>query len=789
MRWQLDFVNRKAELKIVGQSVKDYGRKNAIVFETVGASGFSRFCYEMGGHIRESGSLPVYVDGTNQGGYAIYSSLFETFYKENKKEFTKFLAKHSISEPGSGARHIGAALCVIPGVGDLIGESFKQFSETARTLRHNGYLHEVFIDLLTKHSFNNPLVFFIDDLKALDKWSLDLIDAAAYVGADIKYVFGDIKRKSQTISDDYLIFDKLSAKGYNINEQTFLPPDQKFIQELFFHYGKRISFNEIESISYQCKGNIYRVIAALNGDVIRDGSPTVSHVGQLILKMLSLAGQPLRKSDLISIISGMPDYYLISELELMHEIKNLCSVNQIFENKVPDGDFYLKLVSVSLAREFLEKDSLAQKVFIINSLYEFYDNAWRFSNRHSRSETALLLFRLSKEIDPQRSKSYAVDVIKLSFSLGTFNRAKEYVEQVIDIQKPSNEAEFFSCVTFHIASRNYETALVLLKSEKAKQWSHIRYYRVAQCICEERCRNYEQFDSQLEGLLPSSIKDEEGILRVHQINSFVHRNDIKKADMLFRKSCKNLKKTNSYPYILRTSTSIYDEQRSISYIDEAIEVFKKKENDFGYATSLANKALLLTSLKGYTEALKLIENAKKILQVYGIHHLNILENTLGIVHLQQSMFEKSITHFEKGMQLSNGEMSKFYFSVNLGIADCFLGKFDSAISRLIGHKEFITNYPVDRVRQKYYHNLSSTLLWSDAPEQVVTESIELMKKFPDRKNPQQTLLTADEMMRCLKSRNRNNIMTLNYFSVCHLEYWYNNPLTDLPSQSLPGQTS
>jgi len=788
MRWQLDFVNRKNELKIVGKTIKDYGIKHALVFGGRGASGFSRFCYEMGGLSKSLNNWPVYVDGGNQSGFAIYSSVFETFYRENKKNFLKFLAKHSITEPGSGARHTGTVLAAIPGIGEALGEPFRQFSETLKTLRHNGYLQETFTDLLANYSHNNPIVFFIDDINALDKWSLDLIDAAAYSGANIKYVLGDITRDSNPTGNNRLL-DKLQAKEYKVTIHKFLSPNERFIEELFFHYGKKIESDQIEHICYKCEGNIYKIISALNENLNGRKSSPISGVGELILKLLFVAGQPLRKTDFISIIAEIPDYCLVPESEVAQEIQKLSFANHIFENNLPDGDSYLKISSITLAAELYGKDSMAQKLFLTNRLFEFYDNAWCFSPRHSKSEIALLLFRLSKEADPVKAKGYAVDVIKLSFSLGTSARAKEYVEQVIDIQKPSNESEFFSGVTFNIASRNYEEALDLLNSHADKPWINNNYYRIAKCICEERCRNYIQFDAQLKQLLPGAVKDEEAVLRVYQINSLIHRNEIEKAKEIFLYSYQDLKGTNCYPYILRTSSSIYNPQQALSYIDEAITIFESKSNDFGYATTLANKALLLTSVQDYTSALTLLEKSRKVLQVHGIHHLNILENTLGLINLHLSNFDKAIIHFEKGRQLSNGEMSKLYFSLNLGVAYCFLGRFKEAIGRFKEYSDFVSSYPVDRVRQKYFSNLSAILFWSGAPKHEVAESVKLMKNFSDRKNPEQTFFIADKILAHLEERDSIKIkMTTDYFSLCHLEYWYSNPLTDLPLQSLPVET-
>ena len=779
----MEFINRSSELNFVQEIIEQDSSKNSICFSTCNATGFTSFCKKIEYAYDQKEIFPVYIDGGDKSGYTVYSSTFEKLWERDKQLFNKYLSQFAITEPGSAARNTAAALAGIPFVGNFFGEPFKQVSDSARFLRQNAHLQESFYKLITSLTRKRKVIFLIDNLQLLDSWSISLLENIEDSGLNVNYVFGQCVPKGHETDAGLLI--KLSLKGRKIIHKTFDPPDIKFIREIADHVGNPVSNNFAQELIYESEGNLYKILARLKNIRPEDARPA-SGVQVTILKLLFICAQPIRKSDIMTLVSNLPDHSLENETAISHDIEILRSSGNIFETILPDGDTLLKLKSSSVAEALLHEDSLGNQLFLNNHVYEFYQKAWQYSLRHSKSELVLMLYRIAKKVAPQEVKRHALNIIKISFALGTSERAKEFINEAVNVDNPSNETEFYLCVTFNIAYRKYEAALDLITSARFQNFVTSNYYEIAKAICLERSRKYEQFGLILDKLLPVTTIHEEGILRVHQINALVHNNKLSEAGEVLAYSQENLKKAFAFPYILRTATSIYAPELSEPYLKKAIKRFEANGDDFGFATSLANMGMLQIEKGKNAKAIQTLKESRAVLMIYGIHHLYIIENSLGLAMLHSGAYDIAIPHFKKGLQLANGEMSRLYFNINLSIADCLKGNYSEALNRLLPFEDFVIRYPVDRVRQKYYINITCMAIIANADLSEIERLSSLMVRYPDRKKPQRTAQLSLKYQDLLADVHSKKI-DLSYFSPCYLEYWYSNPLADLTTESLPDE--
>lgn len=778
----MKFINRSRELNLVQEIIEHSSSKTSICFSTCNATGFTSFCKKIEYAYDQKEIFPVYINGEDKSGYTVYSSTFEKLWEKDKQLFNKYLSLFSITEPGSIARNTAAALAGIPFMGNFLGEPFKQVSDSARFLRQNVHLQESFFKLITSLAQKRLVVFLIDNLQLLDSWSISLLENIEDSELNVNYVFGQCVSKGHEADASLLV--KLSSRGRRIVHKTFDPPDINFIKEIANHTGNPITNSFAQELIYESEGNLYKILARLKNIKPEDEKPN-SSIQISILKLLFICSQPIRKSDILTLVSSSPDHSLVTEHSINQDIEILRSTGNIFETALPDGDTLLKLKSSSVAEALLQEDSLGNQLFLTNHIYEFYQNAWQYSLRHSKSELVLMLYRIAKKVAPDAVKRHALNIIKISFALGTSERAKEFINEAVNVDNPSNETEFYLCVTYNIAYRKYGVALDLITSPMYQNFTNSNYYEIARAICLERSRKYDEFALVLDKLLPVSSIHEEGILRVHQINALVHSNKLLEARDLLVYSEDKLKKAFAFPYILRTATSIFEPEQSELYLKKALKKFEANGDDFGFATSLANMGILQIEKGNYSKAIRILKESRAVLMIYGIHHVYIIENSLGLAKLYSGAYDMAIQHFNKGLALSSGEMSQLYFHINLSIADCLKGNFQAAIDRLNPFEDFVANYPVDRVRQKYYLNMTCMAIIAKADHLKVKRWSTLMFKYPDRKKPQRTeqlSLKYGDLLNAIDKK-----IDLSYFSPCYLEYWYSNPLADLTTESLPNE--
>ncbi len=779
----MEFINRSSELYFVQHMIEQDSSKTSICFSTRNASGFTSFCKKVEFSYETNEILPIYIDGGDKSGYTVYSNTFEKIWKKDKRLFNKYLGQYAIAEPGSAARNTAAALAGIPFVGNLLGEPFKQVSESTRFLRQGIHLQESFLKLVASLTKKRNVLFLIDNLQLLDNWSVSLLESVEDAELNINYIFGQCVTKGGEHESNLLT--KLSSKGRVIIHKTFDPPDIKFIKEIANYIGTPVTNGFANDLIYESEGNLYKILARLRNNKSYDQQPQ-NDVQVTILKVLSICSQPIKRTDIIALVSNLPDHYLLTETIINGEFERLRISGNLFEIELPDGDALVKLKSYSVAEALVNGDILGNQLYLYNHIYEYYSNAWKYSLRHSKSEIALMLYRIARKVAPNDVKRHALNIIKISFALGTSERAKHFIDDVIDIDHPSDETEFYLCVTFHIAYRRYEAALNLIRADRFQKFLQSNFYEIAKAICLERCRQYLEFDSVLNRLLPISTIHEEGILRVHQINCLVHNNKLTEAGELLTYCIEKLTNAFAFPYILRSATSIYSPEKSEPFLKRAIRRFKANGDDFGYATSMANMGLLQIEKGKYHNAITVLKECKAILMIYGIHHLNIVENSLGLAMLNLGLYQNANDRFNKGLELSSGEMSRLYFNLNLSITDCLIGNSNEALNRLIGFEDFVINYPVDRVRQKYYTNMACVAILSKRDETEIDRLLGQMVRYPDRKYPERTVKLAARY-RALYSNFQHEKIDLSYFSPCYLEYWYSNPLADLTMESLPNE--
>lgn len=782
------FINRQSELSLVKSlKLKQDARSQILIFKSDPASGFTRFCAES--TIQQSSRcFPIYVDGSDQRGWALYSATIETLFKSKPKLFRKYVFSVAKSKKGTNARWFGAALSFIPGVGDSIKEIGGFLGDQIDQVHHEGLLQELLMRVLTAFSSDGPLLFYIDNYQNLDHWSKEFMEMAInYSDANVHFVLGHVDRNGNQDGFD-LSFDRLSSQKVDIKGDGFRSPNTDFVQQIFEAHGRVLSQEDAQAVAFECGGSIYKILSIASGDNLWEALP-LSIVQKAVMQILAITEQPVRRSDLIAIITDLPSIYGVNPDYIVSEIQRLEGKGHVFNTKHLDGDNLIRLVSSSIAKEILETTSLPELLFIRNQIYEYYLSAWKYSLRHAKTELALLLYRLSKHIDFSMAKRHAMQVIELSFAMGASKLAVEYVSEIVNLGAPINIEEYYIDLTFKIASKDYSKALQLIRFGSQKNWNNHTYFKLSELICLERCRKHDRFFELLENINPSLNLHEKAIAAIFRINALAHMNRIREARDHFDSAILKLEKAKAFPYLLRCATTVYEPSLSQIYLKRSLEMLDDDNDQFGFATTLANMGLLSLEQNDYSTAIEQLKQARVILRVFGTQHLNLLENILGLAYLGRGDFRVANHHFAQCIALSEGKMPKLYAKINMALAFACNECFDSAIEKFESIQDEVKAYPVDRVRQRFYSNLGITLMLSGADSDKLSQATKMMRKHPDRKYPGRTLEVASliDSVRDGKSKPPEESL-LSLFFPAYLEYWYSNPLEDLPQESLPGQT-
>ncbi len=788
------FVNREEELSAVSALLNsiDEDVPRIQIWQTQPASGLTAFLRHATQDFNP-GRILLYADCGNRAPNSVFSQILLSLssrYRQIWKHFEKWTVARLNDDRLNAVT--ASALAGLP----WIGGSIKHHGEgvpSAITVTHfPSAVAQLICEFLIELTNRHLVVLILDNAQEIDDWSLDLLRTTigqAYTG--LRYMAGYVFRPPLTFDDAIDFRQKNSQLGYNITTAEFRRPNGGLVKQLCSAYELSISKRRAESIAEAAGGNIYRILAAINKlsrtDFTSANITELSPLQQRIVAMLVVAGQGLRMSDILALCNQSDTLFFADQQELSDSINFLIDHEFMYRSDLPDGsDTLLQLAQ----RSHWPHDLLGQTTFlqIASQLYEYFLRVRKISFRHSRAEVSPLLYRLSKQIDQDKTPIWIQELISLSLSMGSIEAAERFVQKAT-LPNDSQVIEFDDYMVnaaFLLSVRRYDRALEFLESPYDQIWRRERATRILEAIALNRCRKHSASESLTKELIDTSTSTEEiALLTSYLISGKLHENQVRESRLLFKNYRDIVSKAKNFAYFLRNSADAFPAKEAAAMLSEAAEIFQSNKDNFGYASTLSNRAAKLCELGQIERAQEDAEVAYEILEVFGVHHLHIVLNNRGICSLLLGDYERAEAHLQRGLRLSGTTMPWIFLKINLSAAQLLKGEARSAIETIQSTQEEVTAFPVDRVRQRGYVNAAIIGLFSRMDKNAIRRWCALAKNHPDRMDPTLTQSRIEAVETHSGSSYIPPISTFqDWFLPCYLMYWYQNPLESLPTNAL-----
>lgn len=762
------FVDRENDLDFAHKFLSSKGCFQSVVYEARAASGFSSFL-EYVCSTPSSTDIRILANKGEDGD--IYLSLIRSI--QQSKIGQNQLKKAAAS---AGIRDGVEILCsMIPYIGPVI-EASRQKLEIAG-LENRNLPREIVLSYLRASANDKNLILAIDNVHSATEDLKELVYLIKESGLDkIKLLLGHVSRPGGAET-----FEKFSDRIYNLGldiiDKDFLNPDEDFIAKYIREMSPNSGMSSAQILK-KCNGDIYRIkrMVLSNG---RETEFTLSELEKFTLGILNIASQPLRVSDLLTILLDADQVHVNVESEVHDMIEKLVNIDYIKKESISHGDTFLSLRATSEASRVI---SPVDTLVIADVTYSYFRKFYKNSARHSKTELSGLLYRLSQVVSPDSVGYWSRELINTALGAGTLDIARAQISNSLCIGSPKSKADLITDVTFNFLTKDYGSALELLNKGEYSKWSNDDYLEVLKAVCLNRCREHLSSARLISQLLARGVTENHAcILYSFYINGLIHDNKISEAKRVFEEKLKTFSHTRSYPTLLRTASSIYPPEESIPYLVEAKELSIELGDVFGVAALNVNIAVAMMEVGQYEESLKILNGAYDDLLIFGPHHLHIVQNNLGICNIALGNYKDANSLLKKSSRVSS-MMPRLYSEINRAMSISISENATEGLSLMLQMRKEIDECPVDRVRQRYFTNLALLSWCCNESSDELGRKIEMACKHKDRKHPERTMIIINHISQTISCEVSisNRIATLkNSWQPCYLEYWYFDPLSSL----------
>ncbi len=790
------FLNRTSEIRDLTKIIKHdfYGEVKAVLYSSNPATGFTHFIKH---YLNQYSDEPYtfFLNGSNKINNSVFAQILIQLNSSYRRHWQSYVNKKS--GKSRGLRILSKALAGIPYAGPLLEEltdrniSLAGYDYTAFPSLTSELICECLVEIASEHR----VLIFMDNAQDLDLSSMDLIrTTSSKIYHNLTYVFGYIDRESKNLS--YSDFDdRIISLGYNIQKLKFNPPNQQFIMSLAKYFSYPLAPVEIMDIVASTEGNIYRILKYFYksnslSEIDRQNNLSKGHqLNKKLLLFLNVAQQGLRKSDLIALCAKSPELFYKSISELEDVILEFKRRNIIQTIKLPGGDTLVELQAYS-SPEIPDLDrSGAESLVITEQLYRYYMDLLEKNNYfHSKAEISPLLYRLAKKVDNSSLKYHAYNILSSSLSVCSIANAQEYIDEAIPADNIACIEDFLLRVVSLMSLRKYTKALSLLQNPLYKIWADYSTCRILLAFCLNRCRRHKEAEQLVNRLLENRMPVEQNALLLSfKISGLLHENCVKAARELYHDNKNKLKNAKNFPYFLRNASSAFPEKQASDMLGNAVKLFKQNDNKFGLFTTVNNLGTVVHSCNYYKKSQRYFEKAFKGLEIYGVHHLHIIENNLGVVALNAGDIKRANIHFKRSLLFNNNSiMPEVYTKLNKALSMIMENKAKMAIEILEQILQKVENSTFSRMAQKYYINAALIRTHLDIKDKEIERLVSIALLNPDRKNKSATLRTVKAIERAIASQTqltKENLIQL--YSYCLLQYWYQDPYELLSEYFLP----
>ena len=785
-----DFVDRTHEVVATNQFVKQPQVSPRIEVWSAqphsGITHFLRHCSKS-----EASSISLYADGAKHDGNSLFGQLGLEFYGRYPAIWKDYVSFQENRSGRTRTREVSAAIAAsIPYVGRTLARGIELAYPTLPLSSYPSIAAELFCEFLIELSAKHQVCMFLDNVQELDDWSAQLLSVTvgrAY--RSIRYVAGFVTRAGARVRDANEFALQSKDIGYEVGVRPFPKPDEEFIRLYASANGVSWSQTQSRSIAAATMGDIYMIraaVAAAGGTAsdllaVIKGLPPV---GGLILALLTIARQDVRRSDILTLCLDDDAVFVESEEQIETTINALSASGVVDSVPLPDGDHLIALrPSHETMKEALHF-SLVEATRLEIGLYDYFSRVQKLSRRHSAAEIAPLLYRLAKRVAVDQTDARLRDIIHLSLQMGSRSIAEEFVDRAISPgpKDSLNLQDYLAKLAFQISVKGFNRVLDLTASPPRSEWIQNRVVQIFRGIALNRRRFHTESEELLARLCETYYSLEElAMLVSYRIVGRIHANDINGARSLYLSYNQELAKAANYGYFLRNGAEVFETAEGVEILTRALPYHERNNDAFGTATTLCNRGAKLAQIGQPERGLTDVEQAYDLLEVFGVHHLGMVIGDLAHCFLYLGLYQQAETACRKALRYMGKELPRAYTLTNLAAAQLLQNQQRFALSTIDGLILEAEKALVDRVRQKVYLNGALISLCCEAPASRVLSLCAKALEHPDRRNSQITVHRVATIKELLANRSRPSPeLFMSLYSPCGMFYWYQNPLEGLP---------
>lgn len=683
-----DFVNRNLEKA----SVRDFcegpaaARKRCLIVRTTRDVGMTFFLRHLE-RTASDGWFAVYADCGSSDPEVIFRKFFERL--EDRK-FLRWRALNPLREFGEPIIRFVSAMLFPPPVATTAGPLAAGLLPRVATTAYASTASDRFARLITSESWRHPVLFLVDNAQEIKPQSLHILNTVyAERYNHIRFVLsfvGDAEK--QAAYEEF--HRRLRAFGLGVETIDFPPPDERFIGELATALQAPLPPEEYAGLLRASERSLSRIIGFLQRD--RPRKEPLTPLEQEILRYLMVAGQPLRRDDLFTLVLRSPRL-AAPQGDVHNAVETLDAKKLVIVRTHYLGDE----VEIAPGQARAVRDVLPEFADLVaaQELYAYFSRIAEVkSPRHSESAYGALLYKLAKQVDPQAVSRRAFDLVRISLGQADLAAADLYVRAAIGGQTARSISDLYTLLAFQVSTQEYQTALETLDQLGAGYWQGVRTLRIIHAIALNRVRAHADSDAEIEALLaePATTAEEFALLTSYRVAGLLHEGDLVRARQVFERALRRIRSAKNRGYALRNCAAVYfwgegrDLVRAEATLAEATQAFRSQDDAFGVYTTLNNRGALigegLSPREGAARALPAFQESFESLAVFGTQHLEEVGANVGVALLLKGEVEKAATHLHKVTAFASGDFPRVVMESALAFTEVLSGRADAARERM-----------------------------------------------------------------------------------------------------------
>jgi len=688
MTQTIKFANRSTEIARFRKfAVTREPCKRVIIFRASKASGASGFLRHLAANQDKAG-FSIYMDMAAGGVSQLADLLKESREQRFLCRVGNFLQAGPIASLASKLLAIGASTLPL----------FWRTGATALIGIGEGIMVTPFPSSITSRickmalSWPKPeIYFFLDNAQ---KKAAEILQLAGACAADEHYahVRFVLAITDETEGDpNYLDFRKrLPFRPSAIEEETFQPIDARFVAAISAINELDFQSEDCDKLASLAGNDMWQLWGYLDGARAAAEPAELGQMSQFLLRLLCVADQPLRKSDM-RLLAHLSDQIVDTQPDFDASLEELHRLRLVEFNLTEDGSDNLVVLTTNSAmpiRELKKKD--IANLAVLRDLYEFFSEAERIkSPRHSDAALAQLLYRLASDIDPAALPMRAQTLVRIAMSQGSIADAKRYIEIAQRKQGVPSLHDLFVQIALFVSLQDFVRAKAVLDDIPRAEFERYRILRILDAVALNRVRDHDASNRQIDRLLKNGASDEEKALLVsYQIGGLLHQERWQDAVSALDAWASPLQRAANYPYFLRNAAAVHmlkpekDLPAAKRMLDQALRAFVANKDAFGEATSLCNYGVVL-AYAGETEAAERhFRQSYSRLSILGTQHIQESGTNLGTALMLLGHYERAQQHMIKLLPMMELNYPRVVTETNLAMLEMRLDRKFVALDRI-----------------------------------------------------------------------------------------------------------